>query len=134
MFGNVSDAALYELPHSQSIRSPTSGIKGNKLFQAAIGGSDYLKTCLDALTKVRAKSLGLATTVRGVRTRLAQPEPCKRDADGPHFEHLVARIILHRNSQVCFHKSMATEGVGKISRACLLSQYTINCSFMNCWP
>src|SRR5689334_5499869 len=33
------------------------------------------------------------------------------------LEVLVAGIILHRNSQVCFHKSMVAAGVGKISRA-----------------
>ena len=39
-------------------------LKGNKTFEAAIGKDDYLKKCLGALTKTRARSLGLAPTGR----------------------------------------------------------------------
>lgn len=39
-------------------------LKGNKAFETAIGKDDYLKKCLGALTKTRARSLGLAPTGR----------------------------------------------------------------------
>jgi hypothetical protein len=39
-------------------------LKGDKTFAAAIEGNDLLKKCLGAVTKVRAKSLGLAPTGR----------------------------------------------------------------------
>jgi len=39
-------------------------LRGNKAFETAIGKDDYLKKCLGALTKTRAKSLGLAPTGR----------------------------------------------------------------------
>ena len=39
-------------------------LRGNKAFETAIGEDDYLKKCLGALTKTRAKSLGLAPTGR----------------------------------------------------------------------
>ncbi len=39
-------------------------LKGDKTFAAAIEGNDFLKKCLGAVTKVRAKSLGLTTTGR----------------------------------------------------------------------
>jgi hypothetical protein len=39
-------------------------LKGNKAFEMAIGKDDYLKKCLGALTKTRARSLGLAPTGR----------------------------------------------------------------------
>jgi hypothetical protein len=39
-------------------------LKGHKAFETAIAGNDYLKKCLGAVTKARAKSLGLAPTGR----------------------------------------------------------------------
>jgi|SRR5579862_2923589 len=39
-------------------------LKGNKAFETAIGKDDYVKKCLGALTKTRARSLGLAPTGR----------------------------------------------------------------------
>ncbi|MCE0496575.1 MAG: hypothetical protein LV481_01325 [Methylacidiphilales bacterium] len=39
-------------------------LKGNKAFEAAVAGNDYLKKCLGAVTKARAMSLGLAPTGR----------------------------------------------------------------------
>lgn len=39
-------------------------LKGNKAFETAIAGNDYLKKCLGAITKARAMSLGLAPTGR----------------------------------------------------------------------
>ena len=39
-------------------------LKGNKTFETAIKEHDHLKKCLGTVTKVRAKSLGLAPTGR----------------------------------------------------------------------
>ena len=39
-------------------------LKGNKTFETAIEEDDFLKKCLGAITKVRAKSLDLAPTGR----------------------------------------------------------------------
>lgn len=39
-------------------------LKGNKPFETAIAGNDFLKKCLGAVTKARAMSLGLAPTGR----------------------------------------------------------------------
>ena len=39
-------------------------LRGNQAFEKAIAGNHYLKKCLGAVTKMRARSLGLITTGR----------------------------------------------------------------------
>mgnify|MGYP000005849815 CR=1 FL=1 len=48
-------------------------LKGDKSFSAAIKGDDLLKKCLGTVTKVRAKSLGLAPTGRKGRVGYWMP-------------------------------------------------------------
>lgn len=48
-------------------------LKEDKSFAAAIQGNDLLKKCLGAVTKVRAKSLGLAPTGRKGRVGYWMP-------------------------------------------------------------
>ena len=48
-------------------------LKGDKSFAAAIEGDDLLKKCLGTVTKVRAKSLGLAPTGRKGRVGYWMP-------------------------------------------------------------
>jgi hypothetical protein len=48
-------------------------LRGNKTFEAAIAGNDYLKKCLGAVTKARAKSLGMAPTGRKGRVGYWMP-------------------------------------------------------------
>ncbi len=48
-------------------------LKDDQTFAAAIQGDDLLKECLGALTKVRAKSLGLAPTGRKGRVGYWMP-------------------------------------------------------------
>lgn len=48
-------------------------LSGTKAFETAIKGNDYLKKCLGAVTKTRAKSLGLAPT--GCKGRVGQWMP-----------------------------------------------------------
>ncbi len=49
-------------------------LKGNKAFESTIEGNDFLKKCLGAVIKVRAKSLGLASTGRKGRVGQWMPE------------------------------------------------------------
>lgn len=48
-------------------------LSGDETFRAAIAGNDFLKKCLGTVTKVRAKSLGLAPT--GRKGRVGQTMP-----------------------------------------------------------
>jgi hypothetical protein len=48
-------------------------LRGNKTFKTAIKEHDHLKKCLGAVTKVRAKSLGLAPTGRKGRVGYWMP-------------------------------------------------------------
>ena len=48
-------------------------LRGDKSFAAAIEGDDLLKKCLGTVTKVRAKSLGLAPTGRKGRVGYWMP-------------------------------------------------------------